>query len=216
MFKDLKNFKTSFYQAVLICLFFGIFYPSSVFLNSNKKSESESYKPVSILLRWILKNNDHLQNYFAIIDKKSAELHVFNPDGVWIASSPVLLGAAIGDYSAPEIGKRRLSEIRDHEKTTPAGRFITEPGRNLKNEEIIWIDYDAAISLHRVRVSRPEEKRLQRLASMTPEDNRISYGCINVPESFYDKHIDPVFGRQQAVVYILPEAQPIESFFNTR
>jgi hypothetical protein len=63
----------------------------------------------------------------------------------------VLLGLARGDVSVPGIGERKISDINPHERTTPAGRFISEPGRNLSGEDIVWVDYDAAVSMHRVR-----------------------------------------------------------------
>ncbi|HNI74453.1 MAG TPA: hypothetical protein PLX65_13175, partial [Accumulibacter sp.] len=90
---------------------------------------------------------------------------------------------------------------------------LTEPGRNLQNEDIVWVDYDAAVSMHRVRANRPEERRLERLVSATPLDNRISYGCINVPAKFYDRYLQPTFGRTKAVMYILPEKEDLKRFF---
>ncbi len=78
---------------------------------------------------------------------------------------------------------------------------------------MLWVDYAAAISLHRVVTSNPKERRLQRLASATPLDNRISYGCINVPAAFYDGVVRPAFSRSSGVVYILPEVRPVGSVF---
>ena len=57
------------------------------------------------------------------------------------------------------------------------------------------------------------ENRPQRLASPTVADNRISYGCVNMPTSFYDRYIDPLFGKQKGVVYVLPETQPLAALF---
>ena len=133
---------------------------------------------------------------FAIVDKKNARLYVYAADGRLRAASPVLLGLARGDDSVPGIGERPISSIRPGERTTPAGRFIAEPGRNLAGEDIIWVDYDAAVSMHRVRANNKAERRLERLASTTASDNRISYGCINVPAAFYDTHVKPLIGGQ--------------------
>jgi hypothetical protein len=162
---------------------------------------------------WIRATGDNRRLPFAIVDKRSARLHVFDADGRALAATPVLLGQARGDRSVPGIGERRIAEIRPHERTTPAGRFASEPGRNLQDEDIVWIDYDAAVSMHRIRPSRPSERRPQRLATATPADNRISYGCVNVPRDFYDRHVQPVFGRSAGVVYVLPETQSAASFF---
>jgi hypothetical protein len=62
------------------------------------------------------------------------------------------------------------------ERTTPAGRFASEPGVNIHGEAIIWVDYDAAIAIHRLRPSPPAERRPQRLASASALDKRISLG----------------------------------------
>ena len=107
-----------------------------------------------------------------------------------------------------------MSEIRPEERTTPAGRFETEPGLNTKGEDIVWIDYDAAVSMHRGRATKKSERRLQRLASPTVADNRISYGCINVPAAFFDAYIKPVLGSRRGVVYVLPETMAAQKRFD--
>lgn len=165
------------------------------------------------LTAWISATGNNQGKPFAIIDKKGAMLHVFDAAGISRGSSPVLLGMAVGDDSVPGIGERKMSEIRPAERTTPAGRFVSEPGLNLQGEDIVWIDYESAVSMHRVRASNKADRRLERLATPTPADNRISYGCVNVPAAFYDAHIKPVFGMAPAVVYVLPETRPASAFF---
>ena len=156
---------------------------------------------------------DNQQQPFAVIDKKNARLFVYGADGTLKASSPVLLGLAQGDASVPGIGERPMAQIKPEERTTPAGRFVSEPGRNTSGEDIVWVDYDAAISMHRVRATNKAERRLQRLASPSVADNRISYGCINVPATFYDTHVKPMLGARHGVVYVLPESSPMASHF---
>jgi hypothetical protein len=165
------------------------------------------------LVRWATATADHQGLPFAVIDKPHARIHVFSAQGQWLASSPVLLGAALGDRSAPDIGQRPLSQIRPEERTTPAGRFVTEPGRNLKGDDIVWIDYDAAVSLHRVRSVNAAERRQQRLASTGTQDKRISYGCVNAPEAFYNQFIAPLFGQARGVIYVLPDTEPFATIF---
>ena len=138
-------------------------------------------------------------------------LHVFDAAGALRGSSPVLLGLAIGDESVPGIGERPMADIRPEERTTPAGRFASEPGRNLQNDDIVWIDYQAAVSMHRVRTGGKTDRRLQRLATPTPADNRISYGCVNVPAAFYDALVKPLLGGAPGVVYVLPETRPVST-----
>lgn len=162
---------------------------------------------------WIQSTHDNQGLPYVLIDKRAARAHVFDAAGALQASSAVLLGLARGDHSVPGIGERPMSAIAAHERTTPAGRFASEPGRNLQGEDIVWIDYDAAVSLHRVRTGKAAERRLQRLASASVADNRISYGCVNVPAQFYDRNIAPVWGRKPGVIYVLPETQSAASFF---
>ena len=96
-----------------------------------------------------------------------------------------------------------------------AGRFLAERGRNTSGEDVVWVDYDAAVSMHRVRTTNAKERRLERLATPTVEDNRISYGCINVPVAFYNSHIKPAFAKHRAVVYVLPEVKPVQQVFGS-
>ncbi|MBW8302735.1 MAG: L,D-transpeptidase [Brevundimonas sp.] len=151
---------------------------------------------------------------FLIIDKVGAQVLVFDREGQLLGAAPVLLGLARGDISPPGIGDRPLSAIRPEERITPAGRFMASIGENLGGKGILWIDYAAALSLHPVITTRAADRRQQRLASATAEDNRISYGCINVPAKFYDEIVGPAFSGTMGVAYILPEDQsPSDVFF---
>lgn len=156
---------------------------------------------------------DTLGHAFAVIDKAAATVSMYSAAGKPMATSPVLLGMAKGDASVPGIGERPMNDIAVHERTTPAGRFISEPGKNLAGETVVWIDYDAAVSMHRLRPSNPLEKRPERMATATPLDNRITYGCVNVPAAFYDRWVLPLLGKTTALVYVLPETQPAKKVF---
>ncbi len=167
------------------------------------------------LMAWVRYSRDHQGLPFIVIDKPQARAYVYSASGVLRSSAPVLMGAARGDVSVPGIGERPIASIRPEERTTPAGRFLAEIGRNAQGEEIVWVDYDAAVSLHRVRATQPAERRLERLASPTPQDNRISYGCINVPRSFFDRQVLPLLqgAAGRAVVYVVPEVLPLTTVF---
>ena len=153
---------------------------------------------------------------FVIVDKLQAKVFVFRPDGVLRAAAPALLGLARGDDTVPGIGDRKLASIAPGERTTPAGRFVAALGKNLGGHEIVWVDYAAAISLHPVVTANPKENRLSRLSSPTAADNRISYGCINVPAAFFDAAVRPAFKGSSGVVYILPEVRPVGDVFPAR
>jgi hypothetical protein len=161
----------------------------------------------------VMASGDNAGLPFAIVDKAGAVVLVFDKDGTLRGQAPALLGLASGDDSVPGIGQRKLSTIRPEERTTPAGRFVVSLGENLQGQEILWIDYEAAISLHRVVAGTARERRAQRLASDRPQDRRISYGCINVPVAFYDSVVSPTFSGTSGIVYVLPETRPVASLF---
>lgn len=160
-------------------------------------------------LQWIVGQGDNQGLPFVIVDKKGARIFVFAADGRLRGASAALLGLTPGDQSVPGIEQRSVASLRVDERTTPAGRFVSEPGHNLQGEAIVWIDYAAKLAIHRLRPADPKERRAERLGSATPDDNRISIGCVVVPPDFYDAVVAPVLGRSYGVVYVLPETQPV-------
>ena len=186
--------------------------PPRMYRHADFGAESASADARSIA-DWIADSGDNQGLPFAIVDKVDARVFVFEPAARLIGASPALLGLARGDESVPGIGEKSLAQITPGERTTPAGRFVAEPGVNLKGERIVWVDYDAGLSMHAVRSHVSSERRLQRLASATPSDNRISYGCINVPRDFFRSVVAPAFEHTRGIVYVLPETQPARVVF---
>ncbi len=162
---------------------------------------------------WIATSQDNQRLPFVILDKREAKIFVFDANGQLLDASPVLLGAAAGDDSVVGIGQRPIDQVRPEERTTPAGRFESSPGRNASGEDVVWVDYDAAVSMHRVRPIDPKERRLERLASHDPAQRRISYGCINVPVAFFERVVQPAMGKGRGVVYVLPETRAVHDVF---
>ncbi len=161
------------------------------------------------LARWIIDAGDHGGAPFAIVDKRGATLSVFDGNGRMLGASPALLGLTPGDGTEPGVARRVQTGLSLQDRTTPAGRFVSEPGRNLKGERVVWVDYASAFAIHRMRPANERERREERLASATPEDNRITLGCVVVPVSFYENVVEPLIGRRYAVVYVLPESGEI-------
>jgi hypothetical protein len=159
--------------------------------------------------------NDNEGADFIIIDKKDARLYVFDGSAHLRAFSTVLIGAALGDDMASDIGKRAFNAIHSDEKTTPAGRFLAERGHDSHGQDVIWVDYDAAVAIHRVLTANPGEHRLQRLASEETAAKRISLGCINVPVAFYESYLRPMFAQRKHLVYILPDTRSVDQVFGT-
>lgn len=168
---------------------------------------------VRFLADWVADARDNGPMDFVVLDKRQAHVYVFDRDGRLQADTPVLLGAAVGDDTAEGVGLKALHDVLPEERTTPAGRFIGESGRNTDNEEVFWVDYDAAVSMHRVRELSATERRHERLATPGADDNRISYGCINMPVAFFESVMLPSFKGRRGVVYVLPETRELASVF---
>ncbi|MES2415507.1 MAG: hypothetical protein V4614_17035 [Pseudomonadota bacterium] len=160
--------------------------------------------------QWVAGNADNHRLPFAIVDKKNARLYIFGADGRLRGATTVLLGLAVGDGAVPDMATREISSLRPAERTTPAGRFAAEPGHNLNGEDIVWVDYDSKIAIHRLRPDAAYERRAQRLASSTIDDNRISMGCIVTSVSFYENVVRPVLGKSRSVVYVLPDTRSLQ------
>ncbi len=167
------------------------------------------------LAHWVVDSADNRNLPFIVIDKVQARVYAFDAQGRLRGATAALLGTAVGDDSVPGIGERKLSAVRPHERTTQAGRFVAYLDRDIKGEEVLWVDYDTALSLHRVVTTQVKDRRAQRLASPTPADNRITYGCINVSVEFYEDVVSPLFQRTQGIVYILPETRAARVVFGS-
>lgn len=165
------------------------------------------------LADWVVGSEDAQGLPFLIVDKVEARVFAFDQLGRLRRSAPVLLGAARGDVATPGIGNRRLADISPAERITPAGRFEAAFGHNLAGKDILWVDYGTAISLHRVVTGNAAERRLERLATATTRDNRVSYGCINVPATYYEDVVRHLFAATGGIVYVMPEIEPMEDVF---
>jgi hypothetical protein len=162
---------------------------------------------------WVADSADSGGQPFVIVDKKDAKVFVFDADGRLRGAAPALLGIARGDDSIPGIGDRELSKIRVKDRTTPAGRFVAALSVDAHGVGILMVDYDLNVAMHRVVTGNPKDHRLQRLATTSPLDNRITFGCINIPVKFYDNVVRTAFSGTKGIVYILPETRSASKEF---
>lgn len=160
------------------------------------------------LAGWVVAANDSEGYPFAVMDKAAAQIFVFGGDGRLRGAAPGLFGSAVGDHTAPGIAGLALREIPGRDRTTPAGRFVGGYGPSIDAGRVLWVDYDSAVSIHPTATGVPAERRAERLASPSPDDNRVTHGCINVAPEFYEGVVRPTFERG-GVFYVLPDEASI-------
>jgi len=167
---------------------------------------------VQNVARWVNESHDNAGLPFLLVDKTNAQVYAFNSVGQLQATAPALLGMSKGDHLlAPNSAS--MSQMPPSVRITPAGRYISQLAIDSHNKELLVINYDASISMHPVVKGTPQEHRAERLASATSDDNRISFGCINVPPTFYASFVHADFANTKGVVYILPEKTTAGEFF---
>lgn len=163
---------------------------------------------------WIAASGDNGALPYIIVDKATASLFLYDAKGKSLGEAPVLIGVAVGDEATPGVGSKKLAEIGPAEKTTPAGRFLAKYGLAAGRQNVLWVDYATSVALHPIpRDASPKERRRQRMLSDTSDDNRITFGCINVPRAFYSKVVRPAFQKKGGYVYVLPDTKPLEAVF---
>jgi len=164
---------------------------------------------------WAFFTRDNQGRAVVILDKHAATVYAFDPQGRLVATAPALLGLTVGDHTPPGVGDKPLADIPEHERTTPAGRFVARPGHDDTGADVVWLDYEAAVAMHRVITRFPAQRRPERLASPDPKVRRISYGCINLPVPFYEQVLSPTVRKTGAVVYVLPETSTPREVFGS-
>ena len=191
--------------------------PSGAVQSQPGATEAEGLSPSADAARvadWVAASGDNHALPYIIIDKKAASLFLFDAEGQSLGAVPVLIGVAVGDDATPGIGSKNLAEIGPAEKTTPAGRFLAKYGLAAGRQKVLWVDYATSVALHPIPPgASKKERRRQRMLSPTQDDNRITFGCINVPLVFYNKSVRPLFLKKGGYVYVLPDTKPIETVF---
>lgn len=162
---------------------------------------------------WVAESGDHNGLPYVVIDKPAAAIYAFDATGKPVGFGPVLIGRALGDDATPGVGSKSLAEIGPAEKTTPAGRYLAKFGLAAGHNKVLWVDYATSVAMHTIPTGNPKENRAKRMLSPSIDDNRITFGCINVPKALYNGKIAPLFARKGGYVYILPDVKPLEDAF---
>ena len=162
---------------------------------------------------WVQRTRDAHGRPYAVVDKRAAHIYVFHADGRLAGHSAALLGSAPGDHIVPGVGEHAQSgHVPASERTTPAGRFDATPGENRSGEHVIWVDYDSAFAIHRLRPGFAYQARSGRLSATQAAGKRVSWGCVVVPVPFYREVVERVLGASHSVVYVLPETRTVQGF----
>jgi len=149
---------------------------------------------------------ENINDSYLIIDKPSATMFVFNNSKELVATFPVLLGQTKGE--SPNTADSD-SDVAIN-ATTPAGKYkmgemgITDINKNdsiLYHGRIISLLGGGGLAMH---VTYPLElqKRTRALNTPTAEDNRMSWGCINISPENFDKFIRPYFAKGDQIIFI--------------
>ena len=178
----------------------------------NDPSLQSASDEVQGVARWVADSGDNVGLPYILIDKVNARVFAFNRAGQIVGAAPALLGMGRGDRLIVP-NDTQMAAMPPRVRITPAGRFVSRLAIDSHGKELLVLNYDASISLHAVVKGTPEEHRAERLKSLTVDDNRISFGCINVPEPFYATVVSPAFTNTKGIVYVLPETAPASELF---
>ncbi len=155
-------------------------------------------------VQWVATSKDNAGLPFVVVDKVNAQVYAFTPHAQLKATSPILLGMGAGDkvLVSPDAP---MSAIPPAKRITPAGRYPSKLVKDNHGKVVLLVDGPNLITIHIVVKGTPAQRRAERLLSAATNDNRVSYGCINVPPAFFTTIIDPDFRPAQGIVYVLPE-----------
>ena len=153
--------------------------------------------------QYIQQNRDNANKPYIIADKKGGAVHLFDAQGNLLATTPALFGKNISDTT--RAGATPAGKFTIKYASTPAEGYGGTVQALANSSGQLVQSSIGTVSIHRTYTMDRAENRPARLASKSVTDNRISNGCINVPSSFYNAHLDSVF---DGYVYVLPETKP--------
>src|SRR5574343_660100 len=123
-----------------------------------------------------------------VADKTGGKLYVYNHELRKVYSNPALYGKILTDtLDAKLLDTEKVAYI------TPSGEFTSTKAYSATMHEPITaliLGTKSLIAIHPVWKGSPTQKRIERLNTDTPDDNRITNGCINILDDFYYNVID--------------------------
>jgi hypothetical protein len=167
-----------------------------------------TYQGMSSPARECLRDMANWPEPYILIDKPNATGYVIGADHRIQAKFPVLLGRERGDQ--PNTVNVRVDSPSSPGATTPSGMFrlsrarLTEKDFSEYNDNIFRLEGPGAGGNALHETWRGElHSREQALATPTPEDNRVSWGCVNISRAIFETHVKQL--PSGTIVWITPE-----------
>jgi hypothetical protein len=161
-------------------------------------------------------------DYYGIVDKKTCQLKIYNKKGEVVKSYTVGVGKSKGDnmsagYYMDRKNKTDKAYLAESNRYTTAGEFTLDEIPNIK--PAAYTGKDGELKMMQLKgdnkgvnsgqmaihmLYKPQyAKRKAAIESAGLEDNRMSYGCVNLLEEDYNS-MHSYLGEGNKI-YILPE-----------
>lgn len=160
--------------------------------------------------------------YYGIVDKKTCKLNIYDKQGNVVKSFTVGVGKSIGDgissYYMEHNEKTKDAWKAESQRFTTAGEFTLDEHKKTIDAytgkdgkpKVMHLKGDnkgvrsGQLGLH--MLYKPQyDKRKAAIDSPGLEDNRMSYGCVNLKEEDYD--VMHQYLGEGNKIYVLPEEQ---------
>lgn len=128
---------------------------------------------------------------FIIVDKPLSKAYIYDSTGKLVKSFPVVLGRSLGDQTNAASAS---STVPGDKAYTTAGKFTLDSTQMLPEDraeyknKILAISGTNELALH-ITYPGELEKRTKALNSDSVEDNRLSWGCVNISEANWDNFV---------------------------
>jgi len=158
-----------------------------------------------------------LDSSYVIVDKPRATMYLIGKDRKLITSMPVLLGQMKGEMENLADSDSNIA----YQATTPTGKYtmgqkgtgrlgqyfssIVSSDSVLYKGKIFTIHGSDNLAIH-ITYPGELEKRTRALETPTVDDNRLSWGCINLSEENYDKYAKNNFFEGE-FLFIIPDSE---------
>jgi hypothetical protein len=135
-------------------------------------------------------------------DKAKGTLTVYWPDTKKTITQPALFGKVKSNV----LNMTNYDTVVKFDNVTPSGTFkVTKMlSWRLNEPMLVFIKGKVSVAaIHPLWMGNPDQKRIERLRSETPDDNRITGGCINVDADFFYNVLNQL--PDGSILNILPE-----------